>query len=52
MLFRLFSVKFSMESLAKCKITITHVYYSVLTLDVSGGLGFKQLPQATATVNA
>ena len=50
-----------MESLNSARITITHAYFSALTfagsLDRSlnhqpGGLGFKQLPLATANVNA
>ena len=57
----IFAAIFSMESLKNARITITHVYFSALTLAVSlgsslnprpGGLGFKQLPQATANVNA
>ena len=58
----LFSAIFSMEaSLKKARITTKHVYFRALTLAVSlgsnlnprpGGLGFKQLPRATANVNA
>ena len=57
----LFSTIFSMESLKNARITITHVYFSTLTLAVSlgsslnprpGGLWFKQLSRATANVNA
>ena len=57
----LFSAIFSMESLKNARITITHVYFSALTLAVSlgsslnprpGGLGFKQLPRAMANINA
>ena len=57
----LFSVIVLMELLKNARIVITHVYYNALTLAVSlggrlnprpGGLGFKQLPRATANVNA
>ena len=60
-LFMLFSAIFSMESLKNARITITSVYFSALILAVSlgsslnprpGGLGFKQLPRATANVYA
>ena len=61
-LFMLFLVIFSMESLKNARITIRHVYFSaLLTLAMSlgsslnpwpGGLRFKQLPRATANVNA
>ena len=53
--FLLFSAIFSMKNAI---ITITYIYFSALTLAVSlgfkqlGGLGFKQLPGATANVNA
>ena len=59
--FMLFSAIVSIESLTNACITITHVYVCALTLAVSlrsslnprpGGLGYKQVPRATANVNA
>ena len=50
-----------MESLKNARITITHVYFSALTFAMSlgrslnhwpDGLVFKQVPLATANVNA
>ena len=57
----LFSVIFSMKSLIKCKNNDHTCLFQCITLALSrgsslnprpGGLGFKQLPRATANVNA
>ena len=56
-----FWLYFQWKSLEKARITIIHVYFNALKLAVSlgsslnprpGSLGFKQLPRATANVNA